>query len=112
MRVGANEERQADVRAFVDQLYIVTPLNPRDAFSGGRTKAVKLYHHVEEGEENDYYDYTSVYPYMNKNAEYPLGHPMIIFQPGHTKISHYFGIAQCNVLPPYELYRPVLPLRQ
>ena len=103
---------RADVKAFVDQLAIVTPLNPRDAFCGGRTNAVKLYHHAEEGEEIDYYDYTSLYPYVNKNGEYALKHPEIIFQPGHTDISRYFGIAQCTVLPPYELYHPVLPLRQ
>ena len=36
----------------------------------------------------------------------------MIFQPRHTDISRYFGIAQCTVLPPYELYHPVLPLRQ
>ena len=96
----------------MDQLAIVTPLNPCDAFCGGRTNAVKLYHHAEEGEEIDYYDYTFLYPYVNKNDEYPLKHPEIIFQPGHTDISRYFGIAQCTALPPYELYHPVLPLRQ
>ena len=26
---------QAEVKAFVDQLAIVTPLNPRDSFCGG-----------------------------------------------------------------------------
>ena len=67
---------------------------------------------LAEGEEIDYYDYTSLYPYVNKNGEYPLKHPKIILQPGHTDISCYFGIAQCTVLPPYELYHPVLPLRQ
>ena len=106
------KNERADVKAFVEKLAIVTPLNPKDAFCGGRTNAVKLYYHIEEEEEISYYDYTSLYPYVNKNSEYPLGHPEIIFQPGHTDISRYFGIAQCTVLPPYELYHPVLPLRQ
>jgi len=101
-----------DVRAFVDQLSIVKPMNSRDAFWGGRTNAVKLYHQTEADDDIDYYDYTSLYPYVHKNGEYPIGHPEIIFQPGHTDISCYFGIAQCTVLPPYELYHPVLPLRQ
>ena len=73
---------------------------------------MKLYHQTEADEEIDYYDFTSLYPYVNKNAEYPIGHPEIIFQPGHTDIAQYFGIAQCTVLPPYKLYHPVLPLRQ
>ena len=51
---------RTDVKAFVNQLNIVEPLNPRDAFCGGRTNAVKLYHQVEEDEEIDYYDYTSL----------------------------------------------------
>ena len=55
-------------------------------------------------------DFTSLYPYVNKNKEYPIGHPEIIFEP-EGDISQYFGIAKCTVLPPYELYHPVLPLR-
>ena len=96
----------------MDQLNIVEPPNPRDAFCGGQTNAVKLYHHVKKGEEINYYDYTSLYPFVNKNGEYPVGHPEIIFQPDHTDISRFFGLAKCTVLPLYELYHPVLPLRQ
>ena len=69
------KNERADVKAFVDQLAIVTPLNPRDAFCGGRTNAVKLYHYIEEDEEISYYNYTSLDPYVNKNSEYLLGHP-------------------------------------
>ena len=100
------------IRSFVNQLDIVAPLNPRDAFCGGRTNAIKLYHQTEADEEIDYFDYTSLYPYVNKNTEYPVGHPNMIFQPGHVDISQYFGIAQCTMLRPPELYHPVLPLRQ
>ena len=45
------------------------------------------------------YGYVPLYPYVNKNSECPLGHPKIIFQSGHTDISHYFGIVQCTALP-------------
>ena len=99
------------VRDFVNKLDIVAPLNPRDAFCGGRTNAIKLYHLTEADGEIDYYDFTSLYPWVNKNKDYPIGHPDIIFEPGHTDISQYFGIAKCTVLPPYGLYHPVLPLR-
>ena len=99
------------VRDFVKQLDIVAPHNPRDAFCGGRTNAIKLYHQTEADETADYYDFTSLYPYVNKNGEYPFGHPVIIFEP-EGDISQYFGIAKCTVLPPYELYHPVLPLTQ
>ena len=100
------------VRDFVNQLDIVAPLNPRDAFCGGRTNAIKLYHQTEADEEIDYYDFTSLYPWANKNGLYPIGHPVIIFEPGHKDIFQYFGLAQCTVLPPHGLYHPVLPLCQ
>ena len=35
------------VRAFVNKLNIVSPLNPRDAFCSGQTNAIKLYHKTE-----------------------------------------------------------------
>ena len=54
---------------------------------------------------------TSLYPYVNKNAVYPVAHPTFIDQPGHTDIFQYFGFIKCEVLPPYELYHPVLPFR-
>ena len=39
------------------------PLNPWDAFFGGRTEAVRLY---VKNEEMRYYDFTSLYPFVNK----------------------------------------------
>jgi len=42
---------------------------------------------------------------------YPVGHPTIILEPGVTDLSDYFGLAQCTVLLPTELYHPVLPYR-
>lgn len=39
------------VKQFGDKLDIVTPLNPREAFFGGRTNAIKLYHEVEGDEQ-------------------------------------------------------------
>ena len=38
------KEERKDIRNFVASLDLVEPLNPRDAFCGGRTNAIKLYH--------------------------------------------------------------------
>lgn len=105
------KEQNEDVAAFVAGLHLSTPLNPREAFYGGRTNAIKMYHKATPGEVIEYYDYTSLYPWVNKYGKYPIKHPDIISQPGHTDISQYFGIAKCTVLPPYRLYHPVLPYR-
>ena len=48
---------------------------------------------------------------VNKTRVYPKGHPTFISQPGHTDIHQYFGLIQCKVLPPRDLYHPVLPYR-
>jgi len=97
--------------AFVNQLQLTDRLESRLAFIGGRTNAATLYHTCADGEQIQYYDFTSLYPYCNKYATYPIGHPEIILQPDDQDIFHYFGIAQCIVRPPRNLYHPVLPVR-
>jgi len=101
-----------DLKQFLDVDYKnVEPLQPRDAFFGGRTNAVKLHHRVTGPEKIKYMDVTSLYPWVNKTGEYPVGHPDIIVNPIDQDIHLYFGMALVNVLPPYELYHPVLPYR-
>ena len=99
------------IQTFVDGLTFREPFNPLDAFCGGRTNAVKLYHHVTSGQKIHYIDYTSLYPWLNKTGVYSKGHPHFFSHPGHTDISPYFGLIHCRILPPRELYHPVLPYR-
>ena len=99
------------IRQLVDSFELVSRLKPRDAFFGGRTNAIKLHHVVVEGEKIYYLDFTSLYPWTNKNCLYPLGHPVVICAPEGTDISSYFGLVKCKILPPFGLYHPVLPYR-
>ena len=105
------KDTSLDIRTFVANLQSTKPLNPRDAFCGGRTSAVKLYHQVTPHQKIHYIDVTSLYPWVNKTSVYPKGHPTFITHPGHTDIHQYFGLIQCQILPPRELYHPVLPYR-
>ena len=100
-----------DCLHYVKDLHFVERLKPRDAFFGGRTNAAKLYHKVKPTQKIHYIDFTSLYPYVNKNSKYPIKHPEIITNPGHTDISEYFGLIKCKVRPPKKLYHPVLPKR-
>ena len=104
------KQQNLDILPFLKQLDLTNRLRPRDAFFGGRTNAVQLYYQVQPGEQIRYVDYTSLYPFVNKNCQYPVGHPVIINNPSFT-IEEYFGLALCKVLPPRELYHPVLPYR-
>ena len=98
-------------RTFVEQLALVPPLDPRDAFFGGRTGAVSLHALAGPGQEILYVDVTSLYPWVNKTQVYPVGHPQIIAEPVNQTLSDYFGIATVDILPPPELFHPVLPVR-
>ena len=54
---------------------------------------------------------TSLYPWVSKNARYPIGHPIIITQPRIQDIANYFGIASVDILAHAELFNSVLPVR-
>ena len=104
-------DTNADVQCFLASLELVQPLEPRDAFFGGRTGAVSLHTVAGEGEEIRYVDITSLYPWVNKNCTYPIGHPTIITQPTDQSLDSYFGIATVDIIPPAGLFHPVLPVR-
>ena len=101
------------IQEFLSLLELVEPLQPRDAFFGGRTGATTLHATIDEskGEQIRYVDVTSLYPYINKYGTYPVGHPHIITNPEGNDISNYYGMVKVDVLPPYELFNPVLPYR-
>jgi hypothetical protein len=86
------------------QREIRPPLNPRSALSGGRTNAITLYYEGRAG----YIDFTSLYPYIQKYGVFPIGHPKIITE-NFADIQNYFGLIYCRVLPPTNLFHPVLP---
>ncbi|KAF4525825.1 hypothetical protein B566_EDAN013274, partial [Ephemera danica] len=90
-------------------------LKDRDAFYGGRVICAKLYHkaNYEIGERIFYMDFTSLYPTVNKYCKYPIGHPINI-RIGNKECEGFEkmnGIIKCKVLPPNDLYHPVLPYR-
>ena len=53
------KKQDEDVRKFTADLNISPPLAPSDAFYGGRTNAVKLYHECTDDEKIDYIDVLS-----------------------------------------------------
>ena len=98
------------VSQFLASFDLVAPLEPCEAFLGARTGAVALHAVAGEGEEIRYVDVTFLYPWVNKNCPYPIGHPKIITQPADQSLDSYFGLATVNILPPVGLFHPVLPV--
>ena len=101
-----------ELKNFAESFHLVTPLEPRDAFFGGRTEAITLYAVADPQETITYVDFTSLYPTINKYGLYPTGFPQIIFNLEDQDIHHYFGIAKVSILAPEGLFHPVLPGRQ
>ena len=99
------------LNAFLECNKVIAPLNPRDAFFGGRTNATKLYYKCKEGEKMHYLDFCSLYPYINKYGSYPTGHPTYLSNPSKEEFDNCYGLVSCVMIPPRNLFHPVLPAR-
>ena len=91
---------------------LVEPPKIRDCFYGGRTEPTKLiYNFKKHNQKGRYIDVCSLYPTVMYYDKYPTGHPKKIIRP-ETYDKDWFGFIHCKVLPPKELYHPVLPYKQ
>lgn len=98
------------MESFIEHLAKASPLQPRDAFFGGRTEAFKLHAQADEDTDIKYFDVTSLYPFINKTGKSPLGRPQIVTK-SFDLLQNYDGLIKCRILPPKHLYMPVLPLK-
>ena len=107
-QLAKNKDFRKFAKNFTQE--IVEPLNPRDAFYGGRTDVTKLLYNFKDNECGRYVDFCSLYPTVQYYQKYPIGHPTKIFNPKKYDKSWY-GPIKCKVIPPKEIYHPVLPQR-
>jgi len=92
-----------------------SPLHIRDSLYGGRTEALRLHHKIAKNEETiQYCDVMNVYPYICKYFKFPIGHPVVHAGDTCKDIRAFLqmeGLIKCTILPPTDLYHPVLPFR-
>lgn len=100
-----------DIHAFVDSLTIEEPLNPRDAFFGGRTEMFRKYCKAVSHTIIRYLDVCSLYPYICKYGDFPIGHPTIYTDNFPTNLNTLTGFIKLIILPPHDLFFPVLPVK-
>lgn len=100
-----------DIENLIKSIPIKRSLNLRDALYGGRVECFQIY--AKSGETKiNYRDIISLYPHMNRVASYPIGSPVIKkgAQCNNIKLADASdGIAFCRMLPPQDLFLPVLP---
>ena len=102
------------MKTFFGESKSVMPLDPREAFYGGRTCSLRMLCTPGADEYVGYVDICSLYPWVCKYSEFPVGHPTIItenFKPISDTEHPYFGIVKCSVVPPRGLFHPVLPMK-
>jgi hypothetical protein len=103
-----------EYKEMIKQFYPYSdPIDPREGLYGGRCNSVKISHDVDETSDTEikYIDICSLYPYVCKHKEYPVNHPEILTSENIDKenIRQYNGLVKCKVLPPNNLFHPVLP---
>ena len=103
-RLRVIEEGKIAVVGQEDQEYI------RKSFFGGRTNASCLKYEFKGDEIGRYRDITSLYPTVNYYDEYGLGHLKTITE-NFGDIKQYKGFIDCEIVPPKDLYFPVLPTK-
>ncbi|XP_071113222.1 uncharacterized protein [Haliotis cracherodii] len=108
------QQEDSALRAFLQGphcIHVPGPLNPHDAYYGGRTNAARLCYEALEGETIKYIDICSLYPYICKTGAFPTGHTTLLHQPPVDTLFELKGLIECCVLPPKRLYHPLLPYR-
>uniref|UniRef100_A0A1I8B827 DNA-directed DNA polymerase n=1 Tax=Meloidogyne hapla TaxID=6305 RepID=A0A1I8B827_MELHA len=119
--VNKTLEEDSEMSLFFNALPDIGPLFPRDAFHGGRTGPLALKCDLEGVAEQTYeiscFDVVSLYPAVNFYAFYPIGHPEVVELNRNvcwTKpddLHPYRGLFKLFIVPPDDLYLPVIPER-
>ena len=115
-------QNNREMREFLESHPMVetAPLDPRDAFFGGRTGNIATHYKITGAEKIRYVDVCSLYPYVLKTGAFPIGHPDIyvgeecsalIGTAPNYNFDTAEGLVRCTVLPPRDLFHPVLPYR-
>ena len=95
-------------------------LDPRDAFYGGRTGNKATHYEAENDEIIKYFDVCSLYPFVCKTGVFPIGHPEIFVGKQCLELvginfenfcKNVEGIVKCEILPPKNLFHPILPFK-
>ena len=85
-------------------------IKPRQALCGGRTEAFKSHVKCNEHQKIFYLDVVSLYPTVNALDDYAVGFRKYVDITVEDIVNDKFiGLVKCDVVPPKNLYKPVLP---
>ncbi|KAH7709254.1 DNA polymerase [Aphelenchoides avenae] len=107
---------QCSMKVFFDETHPWGPIDPRDAYFGGRTGPTKLCAKTTPGRKISYFDIQSLYPATNFYTEYCIGKAEVIVKGEAVRWTSpdelmYKGLYKVLVVPPKDLRHPVLPVK-
>uniref|UniRef100_A0A914H7T2 DNA-directed DNA polymerase n=1 Tax=Globodera rostochiensis TaxID=31243 RepID=A0A914H7T2_GLORO len=113
--VRAELRRNREMKKFFESVPDKGPINPRDAYGGGRTMPFCLYAQESEEEEISMFDIISLYPAVNYETPYPVGVPKIVKRDEDVLWTEpddvpYDGLLKVKVISPKKLKYPLLPV--
>ena len=93
-------------------LAAVPRLDVRSHLYGGRCEIFQMVVEVKDGERGIMLDVNSLYPSTMLFGRFLFGHPVVITHDIDLQnFSKYFGVALVTILPPTNLYVPIIPHR-
>ena len=101
-----------DARQAIEKQASDEHINIRDALYGGRAECFKTYVECEGVQRIFADDVCSMYPAVNALDDYAVGFKQF-YKPTVDEImdDSFIGVVKCDVVPPTDLYLPVLPAR-
>ncbi|CAB0040036.1 unnamed protein product [Trichogramma brassicae] len=115
------KQNVAGVREIIDKHPLISniKIDPRDCFFDGRTENFVTHYDVKADEKIRYIDVCSLYPYVCEYGKYPRGHPVIyvgeecaqLTGGDANNLANVDGLVKCKILPPRDLYIPVIPVK-
>uniref|UniRef100_A0A183C555 DNA-directed DNA polymerase n=1 Tax=Globodera pallida TaxID=36090 RepID=A0A183C555_GLOPA len=109
-------KRNREMKRFFGGVPDEGPINPRDAYAGGRTMPFCLYAAASDNVEISMFDIISLYPFVNYNTPYPVGIPKIVQSQNYVvnwtepEDVPYDGLLKVKVIPPKDLVHPLLSI--
>ena len=95
-------------------------ISPRQGLYGGRTELYRRYYRVQGNEQLKYYDIVSLYPWIQKSENFPMGRFFTVYGRSLPEINCFkkimekhpnSGIALISMRTPHQCYFPVLPMK-
>ena len=103
-----------EMKKYYEEMPNLHKINPRSAFTGGRTGPLSTHAYCREDEEIGVFDIVSLYPSINYDQEYPIGVPKIykfannIVNWTRSSQNPYKGLLLAKILPPKNTLIPAL----